>query len=596
MKYSEALMPVTGSVKRSGAKNTDTLIAVLFAAFAAAHVISWLRIPWLAVTGRLSTSPVVVALCCAGFAAARVRDWRLARFVSLAAVTVLAAGRFTFHILGGAPPFTGMNLFEVRCISELLVLILIAALCLRHPLDKTGRRVLYTALLGFLSDAYDTPSFPLRKVRAAELLLCGMTIGFWFTSGNYGGILMLNAGLLVLWAMMVSGERNNGNVAGIIMIMKTIADLNEPSYLFTRELFVMIIIFDCAATILAFLGRREDFSLVLIIQLMMVLASFILFCCITVDRDSPYFVNSAAAWGCEWTLYMNFLLLGFGLGWSRDSLGAVLHSMFEWEDEQPDDDGDSVQESAYSDENLRRDQIEASVAKGLSAYRTRKAILYLAVTVIAAISISSIAGTYVSGSDVTTDRAGKAVDAETYLTWSEDRTIAAHYDIFREALYGPESDLTYEKRMEFFEAAVDVESNYLCIPYAITVRADTLNEGDVTKTAAHFNFSKRTITVDETYLAEADPWELMETAAHEVFHAWQYEAVLLDEVVKDERSRVFLHDQLSTVEEYKKELTDYEEDGLEYYSQTVEKEARNYAEGSVADVKKRMQELAERGE
>ena len=102
--------------------------------------------------------------------------------------------------------------------------------------------------------------------------------------------------------------------------------------------------------------------------------------------------------------------------------------------------------------------------------------------------------------------------------------------------------------------------------------------------------------MDETYLAEADPWELMETAAHEVFHAWQYEAVLLDEVVTDERARVFLHDQLSTVEEYKKEFIDYENEGLDYYSQTVEKEARNYAEGSVADVKKRMQELAESGE
>lgn len=211
-------------------------------------------------------------------------------------------------------------------------------------------------------------------------------------------------------------------------------------------------------------------------------------------------------------------------------------------------------------------------------YRLRKRILFAAMIIVFVISVISAAGLMPGATGLE------------IMEWSADRTMAAHYDMCKEALEGSFDEMGYDRRLEFFEAAVDIESNYLCIPYRIEVRTDDLEEG----IAANFSYTDRTITINNSYLKNCgDAWDLVTTASHEVYHAWQYEACRLDEVVSDERARAFLYDELMNVEEYREEFSNYENEGIEYYMQTVERDARRYARNSVEMWKERMQELAE---
>ena len=220
-----------------------------------------------------------------------------------------------------------------------------------------------------------------------------------------------------------------------------------------------------------------------------------------------------------------------------------------------------------------------STEKQLYGYRLRKALLMAAIVMAFIVSAWSTLGI-----DLHSLREDKI------LVWSEDRTLAANYDLCKDVLEGPAESLSYRKKLEFFETAVDIESNYLCIPYRITVKTGSLSDG----TSGNFSAGEQTITIDKEYLTNCeDPWELVELAAHEVFHAWEYEACRLDEVVSDRRARAFLYDELSNVEDYRKELRHYEDEGLEYYYQTVEADARRYASNSIEMWKDRLAELAE---
>lgn len=587
MKYSEASMPAAD--KATKGINTDHLITALLAGVAVAHVISWRLFPALAVTGRLSTSPIVVLLCCIGIASVHERDWRMAKRVSLIAVPVLASGRFTFHILGGAPPMAGLNLFEARCIAELLVLVFISVLCMRHPSEGRDGRMKGIILLGFLTDVLDTPDRPLGRIKDLQLLFSAVALGLWIYGGCRGGWSMLCAILMIPLFLMLMGDLNNKNLIGALLVLKAIADLGATVLLHDQNMFIVFITLDVLAAALALLGKRESYSMTLMMQLMAVTMNLLIVCCSIVDRNSPYFLREAAMWGSEVLIYMSLLLLGFGRHWDNHPISSSMQWMLIIEDD-PDEalaGHDAPADAGADEEASDYKASDEPVEKPLYEYRARKAILYLAMIMI--VAISAVTGiSWRDDSSLVSAAAGAAGP----LTWSEDRSVAAHYDIFKETLYGPVSELTYEKRLEFFKAAVDVESNYLCIPYPITVRVDNLDS----ETSAHFNYQNQAITIDEDYLRECDPWDLTGTAAHEVYHAFQYEACRLDDIVKDERARAFLHDELADVEVYKEELSNYESQGIDYYTQAVEKDARGYAAVSVNSIRERMQELEEAGE
>ena len=174
--------------------------------------------------------------------------------------------------------------------------------------------------------------------------------------------------------------------------------------------------------------------------------------------------------------------------------------------------------------------------------------------------------------------------------WSSERTIAANYAELKRLYDGdfPEAGET-DERLELFSVIVDVESNYLGIPYNITVKKKELSSG----VCASFSEYERTIEVDEAYLDKCTPDEMITTAAHEVRHAFQHEIVKLSSSVKEDvETAAFLANH--NADRFSAEFSDYKgrDDGsdlLEYYYQYVEQDARSYADESC---KKWMEKLA----
>lgn len=186
-------------------------------------------------------------------------------------------------------------------------------------------------------------------------------------------------------------------------------------------------------------------------------------------------------------------------------------------------------------------------------------------------------------------------EPHTLKVWSEERTIAGHYEklkvLSNEDEFADSTDS--DERFEMFNCAVDVESNYLGIPYELSVKTGNLDEG----VAAEYCDSEKTITIDKNFLNDCTAEDLIKTAAHECRHGYQCQLIRLYEKVKDdEESMIFLDEKLEHVKDYMNEFKDYKDCGdsvEEYASQYCEKDSYLYAEASYDKWIERLDEIGE---
>ena len=99
--------------------------------------------------------------------------------------------------------------------------------------------------------------------------------------------------------------------------------------------------------------------------------------------------------------------------------------------------------------------------------------------------------------------------------------------------------------------------------------------------------------MDEDYLSTCNAEDLIQTAAHECRHAWQYQLCrLYDQAEDDEASLVFVENMFEHVGDYRKEIKAYKSaDYEEYAEQECEKDCRRYAAESYERWMNRMKEL-----
>lgn len=171
------------------------------------------------------------------------------------------------------------------------------------------------------------------------------------------------------------------------------------------------------------------------------------------------------------------------------------------------------------------------------------------------------------------------------IPWSNERTLSANYD--KLAVLMDENEVekkTIEEKEELFEMVVDVESNYLGIPYRIAIKPQKLDE----TVAASFDQEQLIIKINTDYLSGCTGEDIIDTAAHEVRHAYQYEIVKLYDKLKkrhDEESLILLNDVIADAPTYSKEFNNYKEYGEKYYRQACEEDARVYAAESYEEWK-----------
>ena len=172
------------------------------------------------------------------------------------------------------------------------------------------------------------------------------------------------------------------------------------------------------------------------------------------------------------------------------------------------------------------------------------------------------------------------------VMWSESRTIEANYDtcaktdIFQE--------LSPDEKEEFVLCTTDIITNYLRIPYKVNVRIKPL-KGNV---VADYSNSSRIITVDDEYLKTCSGREIVDTVAHECYHAREnYLISLFDRQSEEDKAFLSVSPEFSCIEDYKKELKHYKTEGEEYANQQIEIQARLFAEDFVEDWVGKLEEI-----
>lgn len=172
------------------------------------------------------------------------------------------------------------------------------------------------------------------------------------------------------------------------------------------------------------------------------------------------------------------------------------------------------------------------------------------------------------------------------VMWSESRTIEANYDTCAKTNIFQE--LSPDEKEESVLCTTDIVTNYLRIPYKVNVRIKPL-KGNV---VADYSNSSRTITIDDEYLETCSGREIVDTIAHECYHAREnYLIALFDRQSEEDKAFLSVSPEFYYIEDYKNELKHYKTEGEEYANQQVEIQARLFAEDFVEDWFGKLEEI-----
>lgn len=133
------------------------------------------------------------------------------------------------------------------------------------------------------------------------------------------------------------------------------------------------------------------------------------------------------------------------------------------------------------------------------------------------------------------------------------------------------AELNEEERLEVLGVVVQAESVYLGTPDVPPLHGAYL--GDYVIGA--YDWSKRDITIDMQLLGQSTAAECMDTVLHEMYH--HYQQCLVDCYAAMETEYRSLQ-AFRQVPEYIEETEHYQTDGMDYYDQNLERDARDYAD------------------
>lgn len=151
------------------------------------------------------------------------------------------------------------------------------------------------------------------------------------------------------------------------------------------------------------------------------------------------------------------------------------------------------------------------------------------------------------------------------------------------------AELNTDEKLELLQIVANIEGRYLGLDERVFVGCADLNEN----TLGYYRDSSKEILIDTDYL-EAEPREVVRVLCHEMYHAAQHQyARIYDKLSPDEKRSYFLTEAAAYAEELK-DYKDGEEGGyyeyVEYYSQSLEREARAYGLVSSEQIFERIEE------
>ena len=151
--------------------------------------------------------------------------------------------------------------------------------------------------------------------------------------------------------------------------------------------------------------------------------------------------------------------------------------------------------------------------------------------------------------------------------------------------------LSVQERLNVLQTVANIEATYLGLPHELNVVVDILEE----TTSGHYNDRTHTIAVNADYVAEESAHDLVETIAHEAYHAYEHRLVDLHNNVSSQERNLLIFDRIS---EYKDNFENYingDEDLYGYITQAVETDSIKYALTAVIDYYTAIEDYLEEG-
>lgn len=182
-----------------------------------------------------------------------------------------------------------------------------------------------------------------------------------------------------------------------------------------------------------------------------------------------------------------------------------------------------------------------------------------------------------------------SVPATQKIAYTEEETEEAERD-FVARMESGEEELTAQERLDILQMVANMEQAYLGIPQTLTVEVEDMERG----TCGYYEDYTWTIYVNREYLETLSMQRLLVTVCHEAYHAYQKRLVQVYCRVDDQTENMLMFREIKT---YLWEFLFYidgTKDFEGYYSQNVERDARDYAEKRVEEYYRTLKEKVEK--
>lgn len=132
--------------------------------------------------------------------------------------------------------------------------------------------------------------------------------------------------------------------------------------------------------------------------------------------------------------------------------------------------------------------------------------------------------------------------------------------------------LALDERIKVMQCVIEIETEYLGLPEAPQLSVKQMSHN----TNAYYKDSENHIYFNLDYLQKSNSSECLETVLHEVYHCWQKNIIGAYESTDDKYKslRIF-----ATARKYSESSDNYAKNGIDYFTQIFEEDARIYAEG-----------------
>lgn len=151
--------------------------------------------------------------------------------------------------------------------------------------------------------------------------------------------------------------------------------------------------------------------------------------------------------------------------------------------------------------------------------------------------------------------------------------------------------LSVQERLDVLQTVANIEATYLGLPHELNVVVAVTDE----TTSGHYNDRTHTITINPDYIADESAHDLVETIAHEAFHAYEHRLVDLHNSVSSQERNLLIFDRISEYKDNFENYIDGDDDIYGYITQAVETDSIKYAMVAVVDYYTAIEDYVEEG-